>query len=287
MQNGNILRQRSVSIELLYPCRRGRPNESSYTIDDNLIPTNTTHRDLGVIASADLSWSHHYKNLASHAYKTLGLLRRSFRSTDCINAKKSLYLSLVRSQLLYCSQVWRPYLIKDIVLLEKIQRRATKYILKDFVSDYKSRLIALDMLPLMVELEINDIMFFIRSLKLPGEHFNILSKVSFCYNATRSGSHLRLSHTRSTNSYANYSFFNRLPRLWNSLPPLNLDDSARVIKRKLQSAFKRNFDSNFNPTVPCTFHFVCPCHRCSCSPNIASFNLSFYLHVRLLGVLPR
>ena len=35
-----------------------------------------------------------------------------------------LYVSLVRSQLLYCMQVWHPHLMKDINF-ERIQRRAT------------------------------------------------------------------------------------------------------------------------------------------------------------------
>ena len=51
-----------------------------------------------------------------------------------------LYLSLVKSHLTYCSQLWRPKLIKDMKSLEKVQRRATKYILNDYVSDYKARL---------------------------------------------------------------------------------------------------------------------------------------------------
>ena len=42
-----------------------------------------------------------------------------------------------------------PYLIKDTLILEKIQRQATKFILSDYVSDYKTRLLKLDLLPLM------------------------------------------------------------------------------------------------------------------------------------------
>ena len=38
------------------------------------------------------------------------------------------FISLFRSQLLYCSQIWRPQLIEDILTLEHIHRRAAKYI---------------------------------------------------------------------------------------------------------------------------------------------------------------
>ena len=42
-----------------------------------------------------------------------------------------MYLSLVCSQLCYCFQLWRPRLLKDIICLELIQCRATKFILCD------------------------------------------------------------------------------------------------------------------------------------------------------------
>ena len=116
-------------------------------------------------------------------HKILGLLRRRFCNANCVRAKKLRYLSLVRSQLPYCSPVWCPNLIKDIL---SVQHRATKYILNDFSSDYKSHLTKLNLLPLMMQLEINDIIFFIKNLKEPSSSFDITSFVHFCSNTTRS-----------------------------------------------------------------------------------------------------
>ena len=111
---------------------------------------------------------------------------------------------------------------KDIVKLERIQRRATKYTLNDFISDYKSRLSSLDFLPLMYEFELCDILFCIRCLRSPAEHFNIKNWITFSTNVTRSGSQQRMCHSRSTSIFSRNTYFNRLPRLWNSLPPLSL-----------------------------------------------------------------
>lgn len=131
-------------------------------------------------------------SLQSSGIKGIQSFRRTFSSGGSIEARKSLYLSLIRSQLLYCSPLWRPHYIRDMLKLERIQKRATKYILMDFQSDYKTRLGALDLLPLMREFEINDVMFCVRSLKSPASHFNILDYIKFSTNATRSGSYKRI-----------------------------------------------------------------------------------------------
>ena len=78
------------------------------------------------------------------------------------------------------SQIWCPHLLK------KIQHHAIKYILNDITSDYRSRLIALKILPLMMQLELYDVMFFIRSLKGPTDAFNIYDHVTFHTGSTRS-----------------------------------------------------------------------------------------------------
>ena len=90
-----------------------------------------------------------------------------------------LYLTLVRSQLMYCTPIWRPYLQKDIQNIERIQRRATKFILNNYDSNYKTRLLTLKLLPLMYLLELQDIIFTVKSLKYPTKGFNILHHISF------------------------------------------------------------------------------------------------------------
>ena len=114
----------------------------------------------------------------------LGLIRRSFSNPFDISIWRDLNLYLVLSQLLYWSLIWRPYVIKDIKLLEQVQRRATKYILNDYLSYYKICLVSLKILPLMILLELNDLSFLLRMWQ-PFSFFDILNYVRFSHSSTR------------------------------------------------------------------------------------------------------
>jgi len=62
-----------------------------------------------------------------------------------------LYQSLVRPKLEYCVQAWRPYLRKDIDLLERVQKRATRLMIKDRNLSYSERLNRLNIRPTTLE----------------------------------------------------------------------------------------------------------------------------------------
>ena len=124
------------------------------------------------------------------------MIRRSFSTVDVV-VKRQLYVCMVRSKLSYCSQLWHPNLKKDILALECVQCRATKYILEDYTSSYKDRLVSLSLLPLMYWLELNDVMYLVSALKNPSDNVSIFQYVSFCKSSTRSSSR-NLSHATST-----------------------------------------------------------------------------------------
>ena len=247
--------------------------QHTYRINNLNILSSDHYKDLGVIMSCNLSWSKHYLHIVSKAYRSLGVIRRTF-SNNLTAAKKQLYLSLVRSQLMYCSPIWRPYQIKDIIILERIQKRATKYILNDFSSDYKSRLTSLHILPLMYYFELNDIIFFVNSLKHPADHFRISDYITFSNSNTRSSSHRKLQHTNASTTSFRHFYFNRIPRLWNSLPPIDLDSSIASIKFNLTKFLWTHFQVNFDSSDSCTFHYLCPCSKCLSSSNSTHFNIN-------------
>ena len=215
------------------------------------------HKDLGIIVTNNLSWSSHHHHICSKAYFALNLIRRTI-STTSIDVKRRLYISLVRSNLSYCSQLWRPRHLKDITLLERVQRRATKYIIPNPNLDYKSRLISLHLLPLMYWLELLDIMFLVKCIKEPDDAFNIFEFISFSTSNTRFGSSNKLQYKYQRSSIMRHFYFNRIVRLWNSLPCINLAMSIDTIKTTVSKHLWDHFTTHFNVNSICSFHSVCP-----------------------------
>ena len=233
----------------------------NYKLGDQTISSKTTLKD------NNLNWTNHYEHICSAAYRILGLLKRTFSSTSTVSVKKKLFISLVRSQLSYCSQIWRPALIKDIRKLETVQRRATKFIIGNSM-DYRNCLIKLEIMPLMYYLEMADIMFLVNSLKNPSVRFNIRSYINFQDNTnTRSSSKLTLKHVLSSSHLQSHFYFNRLPKLWNKLPPIDLTLSSKCIKHVIFKYLWSHFIKNFTSDNPCTYHFSCPCNKCSAMPS--------------------
>ena len=130
----------------------------------------------------------------------------------------------------------------------------------------------LNILPLMMEYEINDIIFFVKCMKKPSPHFNISDFVSFSSSTTRSSTYHKLRHSISSNNKLGHFYLNRLPRLWNSLPCLDIDLSITSIKTKLRDFFWNHFILNFSVTNTCTYHYLCPCRKCSKLPVSLPFS---------------
>ena len=234
-------------------------SHSEYTINNKIIEQKPFHKDLGITSTNDLNWAKHTSIICAKAYQTLGLLRRTFK-TNGVEAKKQLYISLVRFQVLYCSQLWRPQLLKDIQSLEHIQCRATKFILNNYSLPYKLRLEQLHLLPLMYIYELNDLMFFVKFLQSPHPYFDVQKFVQFASNNTRSAAAHKLVQCQSHTSLHRHFYFTRIVRLQNYLPVINVSLPSQIIKNQLVKYLWQIFLAKFNSDFPCTFHLLCPCY---------------------------
>ena len=125
------------------------------------------------------------------------------------------------------------------------------------------RLVTLHLLPLMYIYEMNDIMFFIKSYKQQSSHSKLLN-MSSLVPLKHDLVHLKkmVHHRCSSNSAQNFYFY-RLPRLWYSLPKIDLSLSTNIIKRKVYNYMWDHLMRQFNDTNVHTFHYLCPCCHCS------------------------
>ena len=89
---------------------------------------------------------------------------------------------------------------------------------------------------------------------------------------SRSASSNKLHQARSTNNTNNNFYFNRLPRIWNALPTIDLNEHPTRIKNKLSKYLRKHFLNNFNPAITCSFSILCPCINCSKVPQPPNFD---------------
>jgi len=82
-------------------------------------------RDIGVLIQDNLKVSEQCNKAANTADRSLGMINRTFSYKPRVLVN-TLYKSLVRPHLEYCSQAWRQHIRKDIDTLEKVHRRASR-----------------------------------------------------------------------------------------------------------------------------------------------------------------
>ena len=99
----------------------------NYEMGGTILSKTVKEKDYGVTMNANMKVSEQCRIAASKSNRVLGMIRRNitYKENSLI---VPLYKAIVRPHLEYCIHAWNPHLRKDIDMLEKIQRRATKLI---------------------------------------------------------------------------------------------------------------------------------------------------------------
>ena len=104
---------------------------TSYQIHGHTPEVVDSCKYLGVTISEDLTWRKHIDDTVNKANKTIGFVRRHLN--DCsASVKSAAYTTMVRPRLEYSSTVWDPHHNRDIHNLEQVQRRAVRFVNRNY-----------------------------------------------------------------------------------------------------------------------------------------------------------
>lgn len=116
--------------------RKKAPLSFNYKLGSSPLKEVTSVKYLGLTLTNTLSWNEHIDNVCSSAFRKLCFLRHKLKAAPS-NVKLLSYYSLIRPKLEYACIIWDPFTSSNISKLEKIQRKATRFIYSKF-SPYDS-----------------------------------------------------------------------------------------------------------------------------------------------------
>ena len=256
-------------------------NDHNYVMNNILLENMSNFNDLGINISSDLDWQLHIHLKVNKANSMLAFIKRTYGYSPMPDAKRMLYLTLIRSGLLYGSTVWYPNKACK-KLLEGVQRRATKYILNDFESSYKQRLHEAKLVPLLYYKEYKDLCFLYKCFH---GYYNIDTRayVTMSSNTQRSTrstmDDLKIRINNARTEKAMEYFFNRVVKPWNKLPH-NIrsmhctNKEILPFKNWLMNHYKHLTVTYFDVDNICTWVSFCRCPRCR---PIWSVKLEIYI----------
>ena len=193
--------------------------DQTYHLNGSLIQKVSNVRDLGIIFTHDLKFSLHCQTISSKAISRAYLVLKCFTLTDPKILMKA-YFTYVRPIIEYCTQIWNPYLVKDIKCVEKVQKYFTKQVCRRGhfnCEDYRARLRIFGLQSLEYRRIFFDLVFVFKLINklvdIPYEDFFVMTE-----SITR-GHSLKLKPVdRHHCNIRNYFFTHRIIGVWNSLP---------------------------------------------------------------------
>ena len=104
----------------------------TYNLEGTVLDNVENIKYLGITITNDLKWNTHVSNICTKANRILGFPRRNLSACPQ-DVKDSAYKGLVRPVLEYGSSVWDPSSILLQEELEKVQKRAARFVTGNYI----------------------------------------------------------------------------------------------------------------------------------------------------------
>lgn len=205
--------------------RSNNPIIFNYNLLGEELPTVKTIRDLGVVLDGSLSFVPHIEVICNKALQMLGFMKRVTSEFKHIHSIATLYFSLVRSHLEYCSSVWNPHYAVHVNKIEQIQHKFLRYAayklhIPSERIDYAVLESSLGMNTLSSRRRQHDAKLLFNLINYRSHDPQLLEKINF---------HVPPCNTRNTYLFAqpfhrtNYGYNSPVARLTRTANSLNLD----------------------------------------------------------------
>ena len=209
---------------------------NNFFLNENLVSEASSECDLGVDIAENLKPSQQCLKAAASAQRILNLIRLSFQHLDVLTFSQ-IYRAVVRPRLEYCIPVWSPYLQKDICILEKVQRRATRMISHLRTLSYRDRLNHFHLTSLKTRRLLLDL---VTVYKILNGFIDVSPSDFFTFNrdSTTRGHSFKLKVNFSHLNCRRFFFSQRVVAWWNKLPQdCVAAPSIKLFKTKVKSFF--------------------------------------------------
>ena len=211
----------------------------AYELHGQNIENVSTTKYLGVNIQDNMQWESHIDSITKKASKTLGFIRRNLKIGNK-KTKETAYKALVRPLLEYAAPVWDPYTENEIEALEKIQRRAARWVTSRHrqTSCVDSILEQLDWPTLQLRSKKARLeMFYKFHHGLISINSKYLPKPSKSRLSSRNNNNQSYDIPTCTTRYRQMAFFPRTIPEWNKLP-------QEVVTAKSLDCFKSRLASH-------------------------------------------